>query len=268
MKHKQLCAIILLLIIATTSNCMESQANAIQQLAIIKPFFNKLRTITTLTNAMDEIENNGRSYPDYDKRTGLIFSEFWVKTAQPEKIIELPRRKILTLVGDELQGHSAQSSFDYPKIQRILTQEILPKTFKCIEENKWAPLPKKLFAQLYLQRCHTGDPMNWHQDPGEYYDTMADFSLVLMLSKQDDPVNGWMGGEFKVKAGLPGDAYNETDVKTIIHEYNQGVLFNNQINSHAVTAVLSNLIKSKRDLLVVPLYFEKQPMPIPDTSGK
>lgn len=255
---------LLLLLTATTSSCMHKKT--IQQFAIIKPFFKKIETITTLTNAMDAIENKGLSYPDYDKRTGLIFSEFWVKTKQPKNIKEIERRKILTLVEEKLEEHKAESSFDYPEIQKILTQKILPKTFKCIELNQWAILPKKVFAQLYLQRCHTGDPMDWHQDPGEYYDTQADFSLIIMLSKQDDPVHGWMGGEFKIKSGLPGDVHNATDVKTIIHEYNQGILFNNHINSHAVTAVLSTMIKSKRDLLVVPLYFNKQPMPIPEST--
>lgn len=266
MNRKKIYSITLLLTATTAIQCMEQQQ--IQQLAIIKPFFSKSRTIETLTNVMDKIENSGLSYPDYDKRTGLIFSEFWVMTAQPENIMEQPNKKIRVLVDGELKDYSAQSSFGYCKLQKILTKEILPKTFDCIKENKWAPLPKSLFAQLYLQRCHTGDPMDWHQDPGEYYDTMADFSLVLMLSKQNNPVHGWTGGEFKIKPGLPGDACDETEVKKIIHEYNQGVLFNNKLNSHAVTAVLSGMIKSKRDILVLCLYFNKLPLPLDEATGK
>ena len=102
----------------------------------------------------------------------------------------------------------------------------------------------------------------WHQDPGEYYDTMTDYSLVLMLSRQDDPEHGWLGGEFSIKPGLPEDKTNDAFAQTIIHEQNQAVLFNNKLNSHAVAAVLSHVLKSKRDIIVVPIYFEKQPMPI------
>ena len=249
----------------TAIKCMESQE--IQQLTIIKPFFNKLRSITKITHVMDEVEKRGLGFLDYDKRIGLIFSEFWVTTAQPEKIIEMPRKKISVCVNGKFQEHRPQSFFDYPRIQKILMQEILPKTFRCIEENKWATLPKSLFAQIYLQRCHTSAPMNWHQDSGKHFDHQANFSLIIMLSKQDNPVHGWMGGELKIKAGLPEETHNETDVKTIIHEYNQGILFNNKINSHAVTAVLSNLMSSKRDILVVPIYFEKLPMPLPDAPS-
>jgi len=258
----------LLLFTVTTNKCMETQQKEIQQLAIIKPFFNKFKTITTLTHVMDEIEHKGLSYPDYDKRTGLIFSEFWVKTQQPEKMQEIERRKIRVLVNEKLQDYNAESSFDYPNIQKILAHKILPQIFQCIENHKWAQLPKEVFAQLYLQRCHNGDPMDWHQDPGEYYDPMADYSLVLMLGEQDDPIHGWMGGEFKVKPGLPGDNHNPIDVLTIIHEQNQGVLFNNKLNSHAVTAVLSSVQKSKRDIIVVPIFFEKQPVAIGDTTNK
>ena len=104
--------------------------------------------------------------------------------------------------------------------------------------------------------------MDWHQDPGEDFDTMADFSLVLMLSKQDDPEHGWDGGEFKIRAGLPTDAYEETDVTHITPRFNQAILFNNRLNTHSVTEVLSRVAKTKRDLIVVPLYFGKPPMPV------
>lgn len=240
----------------------------VKQLTLINPFFHKNKTITQLTESMDFIENEKLSYPDYDKRTGLIFSEFSVNTAQPEEMKELPRRKVRVLVGDKLQDYSAQSPFDYPTIQKILAKKILPTTFNCITENNWAVLPKKIIAGFYLQRCHNGDPMDWHQDPGEYCDPQANFSLVLMLGEQSDSQYGWTGGEFKVKPGLPEDDHREADVKTILHEYNQGVLFNNQINSHAVTEVLATTPKSKRDIVVLMLYFGKRSTPIAKTTDK
>jgi hypothetical protein len=267
MSFKQL-YIALLLFTAATNKCMETQQKEIHQLALIKPFFNKLTTITKCIHTMDDIENKGLSYPDYDKRTGCIFSEFWVKTQHPEKMQEIERRKIRVLVDEKLHDFNAESSFDYPHIQKIIAHKILPKTFQCIEEHQWAPLPKKVFIQFFLQRCHIGNAMDWHQDPGPYYDLMADYALVLMLGKQDDPEHGWIGGEFKIKTGLPADSQQEINAQTIIHEQNQAVLFNNLCNSHAVTAILSAVQKSKRDIIVVHIFFKKQPIAIGDTADK
>ncbi len=104
--------------------------------------------------------------------------------------------------------------------------------------------------------------MDWHQDPGEDFTVMADYSLLLMLSDQDDPKHGWSGGEFKIKSGLPTEVCSHDAMQTIIPKYNQAILFNNKINSHMVAAVTTRLLKTKRDLLVIPLYFGAVPMPV------
>jgi hypothetical protein len=281
MNHKKLFTLLLLLLTATTAiKCMEAEEQKkVKQLTLINPFFHKNKPITQLIERMDFIENKGLSYPDYDKRTGLMFTEFEVNITRDKKLEklgiapeltleELQTRPVRVLVNEQLEDHYAQSPFHYPEVKNILKKRILPTTLQSIIENKWAELPKKLIAGFYLQRCHNGDPMDWHQDPGEYYDPQANFSLVLMLGEQTDPQHGWTGGEFKVKPGLPKDDHREADVKTIIHEYNQGVLFNNQINSHAVTEVLANTPKSKRDIVVLTLYFGKRSVPIAKTTDK
>lgn len=233
-----------------------------KQLMIINPFFAKPQHIYTIKKTIDEIEQKKLSYPDYAQRKGIIWSDFWINTQKPNIIEECKETTKLTLVGEKLQKHNPESVFNYPAVKDILCQNILPKMFALIKTNDWTVLPEKIFAQFFLQRCHSSEPMHWHQDPGEDYDMMADFSLVLMLSQQNDPQHGWHGGEFKIRPGLPTDSYTENDVEYIIPNYNQAILFNNKTHSHAVTAITSNNIAGKRDLIVVPLYFGKIPQPV------
>lgn len=48
----------------------------LRQFAIIKPFFTKKHSIHTIRKIIDLIENKKLSYPDYDNRTGIIWSDF------------------------------------------------------------------------------------------------------------------------------------------------------------------------------------------------
>jgi hypothetical protein len=231
----------------------------LRQLAIIKPFFAKAQTIHTIRNTINLIERKKLTYPDYDNRSGIIWSDFLVNLKRPERITECKNTVKFTLVNNELQQQNPESVFKHAQLKNILCQEILPKTFAYIRTNNWAILPETIFAQFFLQRCCVGEAMSWHQDPGENYDTMADFSLVIMLSEQNHPTHGWDGGEFKIREGLPNNTYHENEVKTIIPQYNQAFLFNNKTYSHRINAITCKNNQAQRDIIVVPLYLEKMP---------
>jgi len=232
----------------------------IKELITIKPFFNS-RNICAIKEAMRSIETQELTYRDYSQRSGGIWSDFWVNTTTPKIIEECKNTVKLTRVADKLEKQKPESVFNYPELKKILCKNILPQTFALIRTNGWATLPEKVFAQFFLQRCHTSEAMDWHQDPGEDYDTVADFSLVVMLSHQNNDVHGWQGGEFNIRSGLPNNTYNESDVTTLTQQFNQAILFNNKINSHSVTAITSNVEKTERDIIVVPIYLAKPPMP-------
>lgn len=233
-----------------------------KQLATIKPFFTHDQTVCAIKKTIDQIQQKKLCYPDYAERRGIIWSDFWVSTNNPELIKECKNTVKLTRTANILQKQNPESIFQYPTLKNILCQHMLPKIFAFIRTNGWAKLPETLFAQFFLQRCHSSQVMDWHQDPGQDYDTMADFSLVLPLSQQNDPVYGWHGGEFTIREGLPTDPYNESDAQTIIPQYNQAILFNNKTHSHAVTAITSTNNQAQRDLIVVPLYLSHPPKPV------
>ncbi len=254
----------LMLLCAFTTTQPANPKHEVEQCIILNPFFNQDSTITDITDIMDKIEAEGLGYTDYGLRTGLIWSEFWTNTDNPNPTEECKESVRLTQIEEQessLKSKVPESVFTYPKLQEILARNILPKTFTAIKKKHGHSLPAKFFTQFYIQRCHTSTPMEWHQDPGEDHDLMALHSLVLMLSNQDDSVHGWKGGEFKIRPGLPTDS-NPSPPQTIIHQYNQAILFNNQHNSHSVTSVTSDKERSKRDLVVV-LLFEQIPKLLP-----
>ena len=252
-----------LLLGCSVSICNSMQKPSIQQLEIINPFFSDVVTIDCIKQIMDEIEQKKLDYKDYSNRTGIIWSDLIIHdTNNLEDLEECMDAIKLTEVDGMLKKHNPESLFAYPQMQSIFSKEILPKIFATIKKNEWATISKKAFAQLFVQRCHISDAMDWHQDPGEDYDTMSDFSLVLLLSKKEDVTHGWRGGKFKIRAGLPLDSYAEENVETLTPRYNQAFLFNNKLNSHAVTQIMSTVEKSKRDLIVVPIYLEKLPKPV------
>lgn len=254
--------LILVLLLVGSLPLYSAMVTQDKQLIIINPFFEQPHHIDTIKNISDEIEQNRLSYSDYAQRKGIIWSDFWIDTQGQNNIEECKDTIKLTLVDETLQKHNPESIFNYPVLKNILCQNILPKILTLITTNNWTLLPKKIFAQFFLQRCHSSEPMHWHQDPGEDYDLAADFSLVLMLSQQNDSQYGWRGGKFKIRSGLPTDPYNDNDIQTIIPQYNQALLFNNKTHSHAVTPITSENNNGKRDLIVIPLYFGRIPQPV------
>jgi hypothetical protein len=256
MKRYQVVALVL--IWAPIANAMEQEtAKALaQQVNIVKPFFHNGKSIDAIRQVMDEIEEKNLAYPDYANRKGFIWSDISVETGNPAEIMEIVSVKA-TQVNGKLEVRKPQSLLNYPSVKSIFSTEILPKMFETVKN--YTNLPKKVFLSLYVQRCNESEQMDWHQDPGEDYDPQCDYSMVLMLSDQNDPKYGWDGGEFKIRAGLPEDKYDEKDVQTIVHLHNQAVIFNNKLNSHLAAAVKPKTVSSARDIIVVLLALDKLP---------
>ena len=54
-------------------------------LRLLIHFLHNPKSIVAIKKVMDHIEDSRLGYPDYSKRTGLIWSDFWVKAeGQPE----------------------------------------------------------------------------------------------------------------------------------------------------------------------------------------
>lgn len=239
--------------------------HAVQQYAAIYPFFQNEKLIPRITETMDAIKNNKLSYPDYSGRSGLIWSDVEITACGNYfDMKECSETIKLTEVDNKPKAIKPESVMDYHLLRTVLSTIVLPKMITTIQENKWANVPDSAFAQIFLQSCEKSEAMDWHQDPGEYYDRMADFSLILLLSKKNDLEHGWKGGKLKIKTGLPGDLCDEVDSVVLKHAYNKAYLFNNKLNSHAVTEVKNIAGKlSKRDLMVVTLYLDgKRPKPV------
>jgi len=62
-------------------------APALKQFATIKPFFNA-HDICVTKETIRSIERKKLTYDDYSQRTGIIWSDFWVETKEPEIIKE------------------------------------------------------------------------------------------------------------------------------------------------------------------------------------
>jgi len=231
--------------------------NHAMRLKVIRPFFSDVRTITTIKSIMDKIEADKLGYEDYAQRTGLIWSDVSVNTRSPIDIIEEFATQKATLVNDRLKIQQPQSLLKYAALKSIVCAHVLPKMFEAIGAYK--PLPEQVYAQFFFQRCSSSKAMDWHQDPGEDYTPQADYSLVLMLSDQNDPDTGWNGGVFNLRPGLPTDTQTGP-IESIIPRYNQGILFDNQANSHAVTEVLPLNKTAIRDLVVITMHKTQLPI--------
>jgi hypothetical protein len=112
------------------------------QRSIIHPFFSNKVAIVTLKKQMDKIERKNLGYPDYSKRTGLIWTDFFINREDSDimKLRECTDTVKLTEVDGKLQCYYPESMFGYPTVQEIVDQQILPKMFKIIEHNGWALL--------------------------------------------------------------------------------------------------------------------------------
>jgi hypothetical protein len=257
---------LILFSLCTTAHTMEKtqvmiQAQKINQLAIIHPFFKNTQSIKVIRKTMDNIEEKNLEYPDYASRKGMIWSDLTVRKNNFACLTEHFNTTKLTMIDDVVEKRNPQKVVFYPKVRNIIIEQLLPAMFSTIEKRKWATIPKKVFAQLYIQRCHTSKPMGWHQDPGEDFTVMADYSLIVMLSDQNDKEHGWNGGVLRIKPTSYFEECPEEDVETVIHAYNQGVLFNNKENSHEVSEVITQLAETKRDILVLMIYFGEIPIP-------
>ncbi len=258
MRHNLIVVTLLILGVYGSSSCMQQEKHKVKELAIVNPYFSDPNTIAKLTQVMDGIELSKKDYPDYSGRRGHVWSDVSVETATSTILEEFDTKKVTEVQG-KVEQRYPESIMNHPTLKDITEQEILPKMFKTVQQ--WKPLPKRLFAQIFFQRCSTSDPMAWHQDPGEDYTHQAHYSLVLMLGKQDDPKHGWDDGKFFIRSGNPTDIYDEEEVQTIIPKFNQGLIFNNQINTHSTSPVKTREgLETKRDIIVIPLFFEKLPL--------
>jgi 2-oxoglutarate-Fe(II)-dependent oxygenase superfamily protein len=237
---------------------IEKKEPKIQELEIVNNYLPE-KSIAMIKTFMDDIEKNKLDYPDYAGRKGVLWSDVWGKKDKESlKITESKNTIKVSNSEGSVEKREPQSIFNYSGMPKVFAKEILPTMLNVVQ--KWTPVPSNFFAQLFVQRCNTSDPMAWHQDPGEDYDVMANHSLVLYLSEQDKKEEGWHGGEFKIRSGFPTDKYDDSEVMTIIPRYNQGVIFNNQLNSHAVTKVIPNSPNTKRDIIVA-MWSKEPPKP-------
>lgn len=222
-------------------------------LKIIKPFFTNTKSIVAIRATLDTIESRELGYRDYAQRTGLIWSDVLANTISPINILKEYNTQKMTLVDNIPTVQHPQSLLKYAALKSIVCSQMLPKMFEVVSE--WTQLPDHVYVQVFFQRCSSSEFMNWHQDPGEYYDLQAHYSMVLMLSKKDDPEYGWGGGLFKIRSGLPTDTTNEP-IRSIMLQYNQAIVFDNRANSHSVTEIVPINKTAIRDLAIITIFKE------------
>ena len=266
MKNNTIFKAVFVALAAITTIKTTAAEKAFQQCTIMRNFFDA-GAIAALRETMDNIEARGDWYEDYSGRRGKIWTDAEIDTSNGNILQELDTAKA-TEVDGVLRRQKVQSIMSYPTVRSIVCGQVFPRMLKIVESWEEKKLPKTVFSQIFLQRCTTSEGMDWHQDPGEDYDPQAQYSLIIMLSRQDHPKEGWEGGEFKIKPGLPKDIYDEDDVATIMPCCNQGILFNNQLNSHSVTPVTSTTGTSKRDLLIVTLHTTQMPTLVEKTESQ
>lgn len=257
MKHAIIFLTLLLLSMPVVTSAMDKEKQ-VKECACVCPFVADTTKIDVIRKHMDDIESRNLDYKDYSRRKGIIWSDVLLKVYFDRVAIvkEYDTEKVTRVEETyDPEERKPQSIMDYPALCDIFCQDILPRMLDTI--RKWKPeIPETINANLFLQRSDTSDSMPWHQDLGEDYDPQDDYSAVLLLSKQDDPSNGWEGGVFQIRAGLPTDSYDENNVQKIIPQYNQAIIFNNQINSHAVTPVTKKEgCIAKRDLAIAGICF-------------
>src|SRR5579872_5776074 len=136
-----------IVVISIIINC--AMINAMQQRAVIYPFLEQA-SIVAIKKTMDKIEKKGLGYPDYSGRLGGIWTDFVVNAQNPSKMTVCENTVKLTEVNGKLQQHNPECMFSYPKIQKIVGEEILPKMFYEIKSRGWAQLPPLVSAQLFI----------------------------------------------------------------------------------------------------------------------
>lgn len=198
------------------------------------------------------------AYEDFDNRVGIVWDDYSLDIRESPKLLAVdPVKKFVTIKGVDVEQFP-KSIFSYPAISQILLKEILPAYFDTVSKN--ITLPDQVYMQTFVLRSLLSEKLSdqkqhvrWHQDPSDYGNSMADYTLVLMLSDPFDPLSGWDGGELLVKNGMPAD--NAPAVR-ITPKYNQAILFNNLKNSHMVTAIKNAKNGTTRDIVIINIYLK------------
>lgn len=210
----------------------------------------KAREIQQWINEMCE---QNRTYEDFDQRIGICWDDYWLERETQAVAID-PVAKIVTINGEGVE-QKPESIFSYPAISSILLNDVLPQYFQAMSNQ--VSIPERVYVQTFVLRSILALTSNakpqlvrWHRDPSEY-DTIADYTLVLMLSDPTNAQAGWEGGELLVKNGLPADY---APALKVTPKYNQAVLFNNKKNSHMVTTIRKHYGQGTRDIMIVNIY--------------
>jgi hypothetical protein len=269
MKNKKIFEASMFIALILTPIKITSAEKAPQPYKVMRNFLDA-KGIGVLRGAMDAIKKENLENPDYEKRPELLWSDVVVKISKEkdgtdalyakivEEVEEFDTTKAKPLDGS-LQQHKTPSLMSYPLIQSIICDDVFPRMLNAVESWEKKKLPKKFFSQICLQRGNTSEGRDWHQDPSEGCSQQADYALFILLSREDHPTEGWNGGEFKIRPSLPHNKHTESEVTTIMPCCNQGILFNNQANSHPITPVTCTTGISKRDLLIITLNRTKMP---------
>jgi hypothetical protein len=211
--------------------------------------------LSTIQNWIDDMMPF--SYQDFDNRIGIVWDDYVIDIQDSPTLISIdPVSKYVVIKGQDVEQYP-RSIFSYPTLSQILLKDILPPYLKSVSHH--TPLPSTLYMQTFVLRSLL-NPENidkkqhvrWHQDPSEYPNSYADYTLVLMLSDPENPLTGWSGGDLLLKNGLP----ETTNPALKVHpRLNQAVLFNNKNNSHAVTSIKA-LANSTRDIMIINIYLQ------------
>jgi hypothetical protein len=199
------------------------------------------------------------AYEDFDERVGIAWDDYTVDISNksPTLVAIDPVKKIVNIKGVDTEQFP-KSIFSYPQISQILLQDILPICLNAI--SKQVELPQQLYMQTFVLRSLLSDALGekkqlvkWHQDPSDYENSFADYTIVLMLSDPFDAAKGWEGGELLLKNGKPADT---APAARVTPRYNQAILFNNKKNSHLVTAIKNAKNHTTRDIVIMTVYLK------------
>lgn len=213
----------------------------------------KLRTLKGWIDDMMDV-----AYEDFDKRVGIVWDDYLLDIRESPTLLAVdPVRKFVTIGGVSVEQFP-QSIFSYPEIAGILLQDILPAYFDAVSQH--VELPSNVYMQTFVLRSLLSEELSiqkqhvrWHQDPSDYDNSVADYTLVLMLSDPFDASNGWEGGELLLKNGMP---VADAPAACVTPRCNQAVLFNNKKNSHLVTAIKNAKNGTTRDIVIINVYLK------------
>lgn len=231
----------------------------IKEYAIVKDFVPNTHYILYINSLMDTLDEIQETIENQSQKLPLLASDLAVNTQTGEILTEFHAPLYFqTNATDTIKNDKPQSVMAYEKLKNILSQEILPRVFKQI--NLWGSLPDVVYIQLFLQRFSSNYEVDWQQIVSEDYHTSANYALVLALRDKDDSNFGWHGSDFLLRSGLPEEATQPDEVVKITPARNQAIIFNNVLNSYAVTQLIPTSTKAKQDLLIIAFGIESAPL--------